>query len=122
MVGGRVPASRRREECVMAKYLAKARYNAEGARALVKEGGSARVAAVTKATKAIGGKVESFYFAYGGDDAFVIVDVPDAASGLALSLAVNASGSVSLELVPLITAKEMDAAAEIMVKYRAPGQ
>ena len=106
----------------MAKYLAKARYNAEGARALMKEGGSARVAAVTKATKAIGGKVESFYFAYGGDDAFVVVDVPDATSALALSLAVNASGTVTLELVPLLTAKEMDAAAQVVVMFRAPGQ
>lgn len=106
----------------MAKFLAKARYNADGARALMKEGGSARVEAVKKATKTAGGKVESFYFAYGGDDAFVIVDMPDAAAGLALSLAVNASGVVSLELVPLITPAEMDAAAQTTVKYRAPGQ
>lgn len=105
----------------MAKFMVKAKYNADGARALMKEGGSGRVAAVTKATKAIGGKVESFYFAYGGDDAFVIVDVPDEASALALSLAVNASGSVTLELVSLITPKQMDEAAKITVKYRAPG-
>ena len=105
----------------MRKFLAKAKYNADGARALMKEGGSGRVAAVTKATKAIGGKVESFYFAYGGDDAFVIVDVPDEAAALALSLAVNASGSVTLELVPLITPKQMDEAAKVTVKYRAPG-
>jgi uncharacterized protein with GYD domain len=105
----------------MPKYLAKARYNADGARGLVKEGGSARVAAVTKAAKAIGGKVESFYFAYGGDDAYVIVDVPDGPAGLALSLAVNASGTVSLEMVPLITPKQMDEAAKVSVKYRAPG-
>ncbi|MEQ1898002.1 MAG: GYD domain-containing protein [Vicinamibacterales bacterium] len=105
----------------MRKFLVKAKYNADGARALMKEGGSGRVAAVTKATKAIGGKVESFYFAYGGDDAFVIVDVPDEAAALALSLAVNASGSVTLELVPLITPKQMDEAAKVTVKYRAPG-
>ncbi len=105
----------------MAKYLAKASYNAEGARALMKEGGSARVAAVTKAAKAIGGKVESFYFAYGSDDVFVIVDVPDETAGLAFSLAVNGSGVVALQLVPLITAKQMDKAAKMTVKYRAPG-
>ncbi len=105
----------------MAKFLAKATYNAEGARGLMKEGGSGRVAAVTKATKALGGKVETFYFAYGGDDAFVIVDVPDEASALALSLAVNASGTVTLTMVPLITAKQMDEAAKKIVKYRAPG-
>ena len=105
----------------MPKFMAKAHYNADGARALMKEGGSSRVAAVTKAAKAIGGKVESFYFAYGGDDAFVIVDVPNEAAALALSLAVNASGTVTLEMVPLITPKQMDDAAKITVKYRAPG-
>lgn len=105
----------------MPKYMAKARYNAEGARALLKEGGSGRVAAVTKAVKALGGKMETFYFAYGGDDAYVIVDVPDEAAALALSLAVNASGTVSLEMVPLITPKQMDEAATKVVKYRAPG-
>lgn len=105
----------------MPKFMAKARYNADGARALMKEGGSSRVAAVTRATKALGGKVESFYFAYGGDDAFVIVDVPNEAAGLALSLAVNASGTVTLDMVPLITPKQMDDAAKVTVKYRAPG-
>lgn len=105
----------------MPKFMAKARYNADGARALMKEGGSSRVAAVTKAARAIGGKVESFYFAYGGDDAFVIVDVPNEAAGLALSLAVNASATVTLEMVPLITPKQMDDAAKVTVKYRAPG-
>ena len=106
----------------MSKYMSKVRYNAEGARALIKEGGSARVDAVKKAVKALGGKIESFYFAYGGDDAFVIVDMPDQHAGLALSLAVNATGTVSLEMVHLITPAEMDAAAEVTVKYRGPGQ
>ena len=105
----------------MAKYMVTASYNADGARGLMKEGGSGRVAAVTKATKALGGKVESFYFAFGGDDAFVIVDLPDQASALALSLAVNASGVVSSHTVPLITPKQMDEAAKKTVKYRAPG-
>lgn len=105
----------------MPKFLAKARYNADGARALIKEGGSSRMAAVTKAAKTIGGRIESFYFAYGGADAFVIVDVPSDAAALALSLAVNASGSVTLEMVPLITPKQLDDAAKITVKYRAPG-
>ena len=106
----------------MPKYLAKARYNTDGARALMKEGGSARLEAVKKAAKTVGGKVESFYFAYGGDDAIVIVDMPDENAGLALSLAVNASGTVSLEMVKLITPAEMDAAVQTTVKYRGPGQ
>jgi uncharacterized protein with GYD domain len=66
--------------------------------------------------------VEAFYFAYGTDDVYVITDLPDDASALALSMAVNASGSVTLEMVPLISPKQMDEAAKKTVKYRAPGQ
>ena len=69
----------------------------------------------------MGGKVEGFYFAYGEDDAFVIADLPDAAAGLAVSLAVNASGAVRVSTVPLITPEEMDAATKKSVSYRAPG-
>jgi hypothetical protein len=47
--------------------------------------------------------------------------VPNEAAGLALSLAVNASGTVTLDMVPLITPKQMDDAAKVTVKYRAPG-
>ena len=105
----------------MAKYMAKASYTAEGTRGLLKDGGSARLAAVTKAVKKLGGKVETFYFAYGAADAIVIVDMPDETSALALSLAVNASGAVTLEMVQLISAKQMDEAAKLTVGYRAPG-
>jgi len=51
----------------------------------------------------------------------VIVEVPDATSGLAVSLAVNASGSVRLSTIPLITPEEIDAAGKKAVQYRAPG-
>ena len=105
----------------MAKYLAKASYTAEGARGLMKEGGSARVAAVTKLTESLGGKVEAFYFAYGECDAYLIVDMADEATSLGLSLAVNASGAVTLQMVPLITPEQMDAAAKKQVAYKAPG-
>ena len=105
----------------MAKYMAKAKYTAEGTQGLLKDGGSARVASVTKAVKKLGGKVEAFYFAYGAADAIIIVDLPDETAGLALSLAVNASGAVTLEMVHLITPKQMDEAAKKTVGYTAPG-
>ena len=106
----------------MAKFLVKASYTAaDGTRGLIKEGGSGRVEAVTKLTKRLGGKVEAFYFAYGECDAYLIVDVDDEATALALSLAVNASGAVTVELVPLITPKQMDEATKKSVSYRAPG-
>lgn len=105
----------------MPKFMVKASYSAEGARGLMKEGGTGRRAAVQKLIESLGGKVEAFYFAYGDYDAYVITDFPDAAAGLALSLAVNASGAVRLSTVPLITPEEIDAASKKSVAYRAPG-
>ena len=68
----------------MPKYLLKATYTADGTRGLIKEGGSKRRAAVQKLVEGVGGKLETFYYAYGPDDAFIIADLPDATSGLAL--------------------------------------
>jgi uncharacterized protein with GYD domain len=105
----------------MPKFLITASYAAEGARGLLKEGGSSRRATVQKLVEGLGGNVEAFYFAYGPHDAYLIVDVPDASTGLAISLAVNASGAVRLSTTPLITAEEIDAASKKSVAYRAPG-
>jgi uncharacterized protein with GYD domain len=105
----------------MAKFMVSASYTPEGARGLVKEGGSARRAAVKKLVEGLGGSVEALYFAYGEHDVFAIVDVPDATAGLALSLAVNSSGAVRSSTTPLITPEEMDAACKKSVSYRAPG-
>ncbi|HSC26367.1 MAG TPA: GYD domain-containing protein [Vicinamibacterales bacterium] len=105
----------------MAKFMVKVSYTAEGTRGLMKEGGTGRRAAVTKLLESMGGKVEAFYFAYGEDDAVVITDFPNATAGLAISLAVNASGAARLSTIPLITPEEVDAACKTAVPYRAPG-
>ena len=73
----------------MAKYLVEARYTAEGAKGLAREGGTGRRAAAAKAVEGLGGKVETFYYAFGDVDAYVIFDVPDNVSAAALSLAVG---------------------------------
>jgi uncharacterized protein with GYD domain len=105
----------------MPKFLIKVAYTAEGTRGLMKEGGSSRRAAIQKLIEDRGGRLEAFYFAYGEDDALLIVDVPDSSSGLALTLAVNASGAARLSTVPLLTPEDVDAAAKISVSYRPPG-
>jgi len=105
----------------MAKYLVTADYKASGAAGVLKEGGSARRAAAKQAIEALGGKMEAFYFGYGHVDAYVICDMPDPISAIALSLAVNASGAVVSNTTPLITPEEVDAAAKKAVAYRAPG-
>jgi uncharacterized protein with GYD domain len=108
-------------EAHMPKYLIKASYTAEGAKGLMKAGGTARRAAVQKMIEGLGGKLETFYFAYGADDVFAICDLPDAVSGIAASLVINASGAVHSSTTPLITPEEVDAACKKLPEYRAPG-
>ena len=105
----------------MPKFLLKATYTSDGAKGLLKEGGTKRRAAVQKIIEAAGGKLETFYYAYGDDDAFIIADLPDVMAGLAISLTVNASGAVRLSSLPLITPEEVDAASKKSIEYRAPG-
>ena len=105
----------------MAKYLVKASYTQDGIRGLMKEGGTARRAALQKVVEGVGGRIDAFYFAYGDADVYVISDLPDANTAMALSLAVNASGAVRLSTIPLITPEEMDAACKKSIAYRAPG-
>jgi uncharacterized protein with GYD domain len=106
----------------MAKYLIKANHKTKGTKGLMKEGGSARRTAVKQLIEGLGGKLESFYYAYGDTDLYVICDLPDAGAGIALSLAVNASGAVNISTTPLITPEEIDAAARKVPAYRAPGE
>ncbi len=106
----------------MAKFMIEATYNAEGTKGLLKEGGSSRRAAVKKAIEDLGGTLEGFYFAFGDSDAIVICDVPDVISGLAIAMAVDASGEVHVKTTPLISPEEVDAACHKAVHYRAPGR
>jgi uncharacterized protein with GYD domain len=105
----------------MAKYLVTASYTSAGARGLIAEGGSGRKAAIQKAMQSLGGSLEAMYFAYGDTDVLLIVDLPEATAGLALSLAANASGTVNVKTTPLITIEEMDKACKTTVAYRGAG-
>jgi uncharacterized protein with GYD domain len=111
-----------RKEGTMPKYLIHASYSAEGARALLKDGGSKRRQAADELIRSLGGKTEGFYFAFGESDAFVIVDVPDNVSAAAASLAVSASGLVATKTIVLLTPEEIDQAAKKSVKYSPPGK
>jgi uncharacterized protein with GYD domain len=105
----------------MPKYLWQVSYTPQGVQGLQKEGGVARRAAVQRLVDQAGGKLESFYFAFGEADAYTIAELPDAATAAAVSLAVNALGFVHLRTVPLMTPEEMDTATKKAVDYRPPG-
>jgi uncharacterized protein with GYD domain len=106
----------------MAKYLLTASYTAEGAKGLMKDGGTKRRQAAEQAIKSSGGTLEAFYFAFGDSDAFVIIDAPDHATVAAASVAINASGAVKTKTVVLLTPEEIDQAIKKGTTYRAPGQ
>ncbi len=106
----------------MPKYLLQASYTADGTKGLLKEGGSKRKAMVEEMTKAAGGRIEAFYFAFGDSDVYIIVDAPNQATVAAISMAVNASGAVTLKTTVLLTPQEVDQAAKKVVKYRSPGK
>lgn len=106
----------------MAKYLLKVSYSVDGLKGLMKEGGSSRVKAVERALAGVGGSLESFHFAFGGDDVYVIVDVPDHAAAVAMAAAVATSGAIDrYETVVLLSPSEVDKAMNVAVDYAPPG-
>ena len=106
----------------MPKYLFRANYTSEGAKGLVKDGGSKRRSVLQKSCESLGGRLESFYFAFGDTDAYVTVDLPDAASAAAMALTVAAGGAAGVHTTVLLTPEELDAAARKSPMYTPPGQ
>ena len=106
----------------MPKYLVEFSYTAEGAKGLLKEGGTARREATAKLVESVGGRLESYYFAFGGYDGVFIADIPDVASVAAASLTGSATGAVNVKTTVLITPEEMDEASRKQTEFRAPGR
>jgi uncharacterized protein with GYD domain len=106
----------------MPKYLLQGSYTEMGLKGVIKEGGSKRREAVEQLVNGMGGKLESFYYAFGDDDFFIISDMPDNVDATAVSLMVNASGAIKGRVKVLITPEEVDQAVKKTVKYRPPGQ
>ncbi len=105
----------------MPKYLLEVNYTLDGVRGVVAKGGTARKAAAQAAAKSVGGKIDTFHFAFGGTDVFTIVDLPDNAAAAALALAISAGGGATARTVVLLSPEEIDAATQKGVKYTPPG-
>ena len=66
--------------------------------------------------------MESFYFAFGGDDVYVVVDAPSHEAMAAVAGTVTSTGVLSkYETVVLLTPEQLDAAANMTVDYTPPG-
>jgi uncharacterized protein with GYD domain len=105
----------------MPKYLIEASYTTEGAKGLQSAGGSSRRDAVAAALESVGGSLESFHFAFGDSDAYVIVEAPDDETAAAVAISVNASGGAGTKTTVLLTPEQVDAAAQKSVGYQPPG-
>jgi uncharacterized protein with GYD domain len=106
----------------MPKYLIQASYTTEGIQGLVGDSASGRRADVQAAVKAVGGKVEAFYYAFGPDDVIIILELPDNVTAAAVALTTSGSGAVRVRTTPLLTVEEIDKAREVKMRYRAPVQ
>jgi len=105
----------------MPKYLIEASYTLEGVKGVQSAGGTSRRDAVAQLAESVGGRLETFYFAFGDHDVYTIVDLPDNESAAAVALAVNSAGGAAIRTVVLLTPEEVDAAAKRSADYRPPG-
>ena len=106
----------------MPKYLFQGSYTQEGLKGLLAEGGSSRRKVAETVIESVGGKLESYYFAFGENDFYVVFDAPENMSTTAAALVVNASGAVKIKTVVLLTPEEVDEAIKKTVEYRPPGK
>ncbi len=105
----------------MPKYMYQVSYSVEGMRGVTKEGAASRAGFIEKLIANLGGQMESFHFAFGPTDVYVIAELPDDTTAAAIAMAVGASGVGSIETVKLLTAEEADKARGIETGYRPPG-
>lgn len=96
-------------------------YTPEGMKGVLAKGGSARREMVEKMLTDVGGTVESFDFAFGSDDAILIVDAPDQVTVAAITMMVGAAGAATCRTTVLLTPEEVDRAANVKATYAPPG-
>jgi uncharacterized protein with GYD domain len=90
----------------MANYLVQVAYTPEAWSALVNDPQD-RSKAVESAIKNLGGKIERFWLSFGDYDIIGVVDMPDAVSAAAFSMAVSAGGACKdVKTTPLLTTQE----------------
>lgn len=95
----------------MAKYLIKASYSVDGLKGVM--------TTVEQAVAGVGGSLESFYFAFGGEDVYVTVDVPDNTAAMA-SVGAPAPSKATLPVV-LPSPSEVGKAVNVAIDHAPPG-
>ena len=83
--------------------------------------GTRRREALTQTIEGVGGSVETFYYAFGDTDLYIIADLPDDATATAVSLNIGAASVLGVRVTALVTPETVDEAAVKSVPYRIPG-
>jgi uncharacterized protein with GYD domain len=105
----------------MPNYLIEATYKTEGVAGVADKGGTARRDTVEQMISAAGGTMESFYFAFGDSDVYVISELPSDEAAAALALSINRSGTTKIKTIVLLTPEQIDEAAKLGPEYARPG-
>ena len=108
----------------MALFLFRFSYAPEAWAALIEHPQDRRDMLASRIFGTFGGRLQGFWYAFGEQDGFALVELPDTVSAAAASAAVAATGSFrSLEATVLLTVDEMVEALEKAREfaYRAPG-
>jgi uncharacterized protein with GYD domain len=66
------------------------------------------------------GRLETFDLAFGEDDVYTSVELPDNKTAAAVALAINSTGHTSVRTAVLMTPEEVSAAATQIVNYTHP--
>ena len=106
----------------MSRYMFIARYDSAGVKGVVSKGGTARAAVIEKLAADLGGRMETFDFAFGEDDVYTLCELPDNRAAAAVALAVNSTGLAHVRTVVLMSPEDVDAATKQKVNYTPPGK
>ena len=107
----------------MPLYLVRFSYTPEAWAKLIKNPEDRREP-VQKLVEAVDGKLQGFWYAFGGHDGYLLVEAPDNVSAAAVSVAASAGGGVrTAETTVLLTVDEMLEALSKAggLSYRPPG-
>ena len=105
----------------MSRYLFIARYDSAGVKGVVSKGGTARASVIKKVAADLGGRMETFDFAFGEDDVYTLCELPDNKAAASFAMAVNSTGLAHVRTVVLMSPADIDAATTQDVGYTAPG-
>lgn len=105
----------------MPRYMFKVSYSVDGLKGVMKEGAENRATFISKMAAGLGGSIESFDFAFGETDVYVVAEIPDDETAAAIGLAVGSSGVGSIQTVKLLSPAQVDTARGITTGYRPPG-